>query len=420
MKCQGCGHDFPDTISRCPRCHRLSDIRRFRSTESRLIEFPRKPRTVKQPEPAESTLPAWRRELNAKVREVRARRSGPGTADDAPAADLRTTVAERPHTALNGEGGEVTARRHSQPARETAQVMASKSPAREQQPSHQRPATNNAIVEKALTRVRRATENAHRAALPKIEPVRPAQRPTASLGLDREATARQLTPEVDLSPRRTAELDPIADLLESPRQSTEVVEPTQAYKPTSPLQAEAKLTSFVEAEDHVASARFIPDEIEPRDYLEAEIRKVDKELNAEFARNESPSIVIHAILNLTDFIAISVSAAPFLAVIEFMNGDFSAPHTQFAAGTMVVMIAFLYLVLTQSLGGKTFGMMFTNTRVVNAFTFEQPSPGQIILRSLGYVIAFAPLLLGFFIAVIHHKRRGLHDLISGTQVARDF
>lgn len=420
MKCQGCGHDFPDTISRCPRCHRLSDIRRFRSADSRLIEFPRKPRAVKQAEPAESTLPAWRRELNAKVREVRARRGGPGISEEPPAPEIRATVPEKQHPALNNPDGETPARRPVQPARDSAQAVAPRTSPKDQQTSQQRPAANNAIVEKALTRVRRATENAHRAALPKIEPVRPAQRPTASLSLDREATARALTPEVEISLRRTADLDPIPDMPEAAPQSPAVAEAAHTFNQTSPLEAEAKLSSLVEADEQAASARFIPDEIEPRDYLEAEIRKVDKALNAEFARNESPSIFTHAVLNLIDFVAISISAAPFLAVIEFMDGDFSAPHTRFAAGTMIILIAFLYLVLTQSLCGKTFGMMFTNTRVVDAVTFEQPTPAQTSRRSIGYLIAFVPLLLGFFVAIFHHKRRGLHDLISGTQVSRDF
>jgi uncharacterized RDD family membrane protein YckC len=306
------------------------------------------------------------------------------------------------------------------PARDPVNVVASHNTSRDPHPSHQRPATNNAIVEKALTRVRKATENAHRAALPKIEPVRPVQRQTASLALDREATARQLTPELDLSPRRTAELDPTPQPLEAPLPSNAVAESAQAFNHTSPLQAEARLSSFVEAEDHGASGRFIPDEIEPRDYLEAEIRKVDKELNSELTQNESPSIFVHLILNLTDFLAISLSVAPFMAVIEFMNGDFSASHTRFAACTMIILIALLYLTLTQSICGKTFGMMFTNTRVVDAITFERPAPTKTTLRSIGYLIAFVPMLLGFLIAIVHPDRRGLHDLISGTQVVRDF
>jgi uncharacterized RDD family membrane protein YckC len=351
---------------------------------------------------------------------VRARRNGPGISDDLPAPESRTAVAEKPQPVLSADDGDKVARRAQLPARDSVNVLTSQNTARDPHPSRQRPVTNNALVEKALTRVRKATENAHRAALPKIEPVRPVQRQTASLALDREATARQLTPEVDLSPRRTAELHSEPVLLEAPLPSNAVADTAQSFNHTSPLQAEAKLSSLVEAEDHGASGRFIPDEIEPRDYLEAEIHKVGKELNSELTQNETPSIFVHAVLNITDFLAISLSIAPFIAVIEFMNGDFSASHTRFAVCTMIILIAFLYLTLTQSICGKTFGMMFTNTRVVDAITFERPSPTKTTLRSIGYLVAFVPLLLGFLIAIVHPNRRGLHDLISGTQVVRDF
>jgi uncharacterized RDD family membrane protein YckC len=354
------------------------------------------------------------------VREVRARRNGPGISDEPPAPEGRTAVAEKPQAALSAGDGDKATRRSLLSARESVNLLPSQNTAREPHTSRQRPPTNNAIVEKALTRVRRATENAHRAALPKIEPVRPVQRQTASLAIDREATARQLTPDVDLSPRRTAELDPTPELLETPLQSNAITESPQPGNHTSPLQAEARLSSLVEAEDRAATGRFIPDEIEPRDYLEAEIRKVDKELNSGLKQNESPSIFAHAVLNLMDLLAISLSVAPFIAVIEFMNGDFSASHTRFAACTMIILIAFLYLTLTQSICGKTFGMMFTNTRVADAITFERPSPTKTALRSIGYIIAFLPLLLGFLIAIVHPDRRGLHDLISGTQVVKDF
>src|SRR5215216_4693892 len=73
MKCQGCGHEYPNPISRCPRC-RLSSRRGSKTSDSRLIEFPRKARPVSQSEPADAALPAWRVELNERVRAIKARR----------------------------------------------------------------------------------------------------------------------------------------------------------------------------------------------------------------------------------------------------------------------------------------------------------------------------------------------------------
>src|SRR5262249_17821552 len=62
-----------------------------------------------------------------------------------------------------------------------------------------RPTSN--VVEAALTRVRRASENANRAMLPRIGPS-PAGQPAAkpALALDREATARAIEIDLDTKP----------------------------------------------------------------------------------------------------------------------------------------------------------------------------------------------------------------------------
>src|SRR2546423_267312 len=58
------------------------------------------------------------------------------------------------------------------------------------------------IVEGALTRVKRASKNASRAALPKIEPARAVQAATqVSLAVDRQATARALDPAPEIESR---------------------------------------------------------------------------------------------------------------------------------------------------------------------------------------------------------------------------
>jgi len=162
------------------------------------------------------------------------------------------------------------------------------------------------------------------------------------------------------------------------------------------------------------------DEIGPLDYLEAEVRKVDKALGAEFLRNESPSIVTHAVIGIIDLIAVALSCSPFLAFIMIADGRFSIGQTRLAAGAIIAMIAFFYLALTQCLCGRTFGMMLTNTRVVDARAFEAPSPAQALLRTVGYFVAAAPALAGILWAAFDHKHRGWQDFISGTVVVRDF
>src|SRR5215213_3188401 len=74
MKCQECGHDYPSTITRCTRCGHMTPKKGQRSTQSRLIEFPMKTRASADGPAQEAALPAWRAEVNERVRQARARR----------------------------------------------------------------------------------------------------------------------------------------------------------------------------------------------------------------------------------------------------------------------------------------------------------------------------------------------------------
>jgi uncharacterized RDD family membrane protein YckC len=162
------------------------------------------------------------------------------------------------------------------------------------------------------------------------------------------------------------------------------------------------------------------DEIEPMDYLEAEIRKVDQVLSKEFARNESPSIGAHLVLNIIDLFTIALSCSPFLALVLITNGSLESSETRIAMGGIIALVAFSYLALTQALCGKTFGMMITGTRILEARTLEHPTVQRALIRSAGYFLAAAPALLGILWAAGDRKRRGWQDLIAGTIVAHDF
>src|SRR5262249_16362084 len=148
--------------------------------------------------------------------------------------------------------------------------------------------TSDSIVEAALSRVRRASEQASRAALPRIEPARPlATSSPVSVLADRQPTARALPPQID--PRSQLEPPP------RPVAAPPVVK-QQPPPLTAPLTEDAAELPASNVEDTAKATRMLTiDEIEPLDYLEAEIRKVDQTLGAQFLRNESPSIFTHAV-----------------------------------------------------------------------------------------------------------------------------
>jgi uncharacterized RDD family membrane protein YckC len=404
MKCHGCGHEFPNTSARCPRCQRSTTRRARTSTDSRLLEFPRRTRVTTPAETSAPPLPAWRVELNEKVRAIRANRVTSAPAPESAVEELvtsfdaRTAVSVRPDEARDAydRNGNVRA--------------VAPRPESNQPPAATGRRSSNNIVEAALTRVKRASENASRAALPKIEPARSIQ---GSLGA-RQATARVLDPIPEVEPTVEFTPPPRPEVVQAPAIETEQVEETVITTPEAVVSE-----SYIDAAPEPAPV-LVLDELEPLDYLEAEVRKVDKALGAEFLRNESPSIVTHAVIGVVDLLAVAISSSPFLAFVMIADGSFSIVQTRFATGAIVALIAFFYLALTQCLCGRTFGMMLTNTRVVDAQAFEAPAPSQALLRTAGYFIAAAPALVGIMWAAFDYKHRGWQDFISGTVVVRDF
>jgi uncharacterized RDD family membrane protein YckC len=280
------------------------------------------------------------------------------------------------------------------------------------------------IVEAALTRVKRASENASRAALPKIEPARsvqPAQQ--VSMAAERQATALALDPVPELESRIEVAPAPRPGAVQArmPRPGR--------VQPSAPIQRRVEPTVINEpalspaidaSEAHIHASTPVFDEIEPLDYLEAEVRKVDRALGAEFLRNESASILTHVLSGMVDLGSVALSCSLFLAFIRIADGSFSASQTKLASAVMIGLISFFYLALTQCLCGRTFGMMLTNSRVVDAQTFEAPSASQALMRTAGTFVAAAPALAGILWAAFDHKHRGWQDFLSGTVVVRDF
>lgn len=429
MKCQGCGHEFSSTLLRCPHCRRLSSKRSEGSGDSRLIEFPRRARTVSQSEPAETSLPAWRIELNEKVRARRAKQSSEDQIESASGeAELQLATEAAP-----------TAPREARPAPPVSAALESRSffpddaysrrrrneanpRASYSSPSLQTASSNNPIVQAALSRARRASETASRAALPRIESNRPLPSGAKNtVPVDRDATARVLEPAPEIDSFSTAAPASPPEFSASSYSQPEHVEPVAAHRiVTAPLIVHDEPAIYAPP-DLVEAATSAPiDELEPCDYLEAEVRRVDRALSAEFSRNESPSLGTHVVINVIDLLVIAISCLPFIAAIALANGSFDSFQTRVVSAGIIALVAFLYLGLTHCLCGKTVGMMLTNTRIVDATSFGNPTRRRALIRAGGYFLAIAPAMLGLLWIAGNQKRRGWHDFISGTFVARDF
>lgn len=68
--------------------------------------------------------------------------------------------------------------------------------------------------------------------------------------------------------------------------------------------------------------------------------------------------------------------------------------------------------------GATPGKMVISAVIVDANTFGQPTPGQLIGRYLGYYVSTIALMLGFLWVAFDPRKQGWHDKMANTVVIR--
>ena len=64
------------------------------------------------------------------------------------------------------------------------------------------------------------------------------------------------------------------------------------------------------------------------------------------------------------------------------------------------------------------GKMAISAKIVDAKTLGKPTTGQLVIRYLGYYVAFIPLCLGFIWVGLDARKQGWHDKMAGTLVIR--
>ena len=108
-----------------------------------------------------------------------------------------------------------------------------------------------------------------------------------------------------------------------------LAEPKMSAEPIEPIDSIEDITT--------RETIIVLDEMEPVDYLAAEINKVAA--GDEFAHDESPSLFTHVVIGLTDLFAIALSSTPFLALVEITNGNYAFSRTRIAVGAVVFIVS---------------------------------------------------------------------------------
>ena len=107
----------------------------------------------------------------------------------------------------------------------------------------------------------------------------------------------------------------------------------------------------------------------------------------------------------------------FLALFGSLGGQFTLSKLSAAVyGVSFAIVYLQYFALFTIFGGTTPGMMLRGLQVTS-FTGDQPTPRQMLLRSLGYTISAGTFFLGFFWAWWDVDALTWHDRLSHTYLS---
>lgn len=122
---------------------------------------------------------------------------------------------------------------------------------------------------------------------------------------------------------------------------------------------------------------------------------------------------------LLDAALLLFSYGAFLSLFVALGGRFDLSKIDLAiAGSTLAVFYALYVALFTFFGGTTPGMMLRHLRVVS-FDGSEPTPGQLLWRSFGYLVSAGTLMFGFLAALWDEDTLCWHDRISQTYLTSD-
>ena len=98
--------------------------------------------------------------------------------------------------------------------------------------------------------------------------------------------------------------------------------------------------------------------------------------------------------------------------------DASQPPSGFGNFFLSWVIPMLVVVVFWIRRQATPGKLMFHARIVDAATFGEPRPTQLVVRYLGYYVSMLFLFLGFVWVAFDRRKQGLHDKIANTLVVR--
>ncbi len=121
---------------------------------------------------------------------------------------------------------------------------------------------------------------------------------------------------------------------------------------------------------------------------------------------------------LVDLLIVILCTGAFILAADFISGiEVLDDISLFHYGLLLLALFLLYSIFMLGTANQTMGMMVTDLKVVRA-RGERPHVGQVVARTIAFLISLLALGLGLIWAVFDRKSLCLHDRISGTEVVR--
>lgn len=330
-----------------------------------------------------STVPAWRAELSARVRQMKARRSMEAELEAAlrdhranavPPVEAEDDIAMR----TSGPLAEPVEAMDIIDAVETVTILEPELLPAEGDPAHDDRDIDNPLVRAALNRVRRASET------PRTPMGFPPRRA--------EPTAKEEPTSIPVAtPALTVEQVDIADIAS---------------------ELDAALEDFDFPENPPS---FEPRSVAPKPVVIEEIRTPGS-----IVHRERPELQERVVAGLIDVIVVLLSCFPLWGIVALTDVNLAHAGVQAIIACATLLIAGMYLFGTVAASGQTFGMMYAGLRVVSIYSDHEMNLVQALVRTVGHLPAGLPLFGGFFWAAFDRNQRGLHEYMSGTQVVREW
>jgi uncharacterized RDD family membrane protein YckC len=329
-----------------------------------------------------ATVPAWRAELSARVRQMKARRSMEAELEAAlrdhranapPPVEVEEEMAMR----TSGSFGDPT--EAAVDAVETVTILEPELLPAEGDTGHDDRDIDNPLVRAALKRVRRASET------PRTPTGFPPRR-TEPLAKDEPAPIPVATPALTVE---QVDIADIASELDAALEDFDFSDHSPSFEPVAP--------------------------VIPKPIVLEEIRTPGS-----IVHRERPELQERVVAGLIDVIVVLLSCFPLWGIVALTDVNLASAGVQAIIACATLLIAGMYLFGTVAASGQTFGMMYAGLRVVSIYSDHEMNLVQALVRTLGHLPAALPLGGGFVWAAFDKNQRGLHEYMSGTQVVREW